>query len=78
MTAMVFFFWLCLRSCWILVPQHGMEPQPSAAEPWTPKHWTTREVPRLPFIENLRSAKHVSKSTCVLAHLTLLLLFPLS
>ena len=53
MTAMVFFFWLCLRSCWILVPQHGMEPQPSAAEPWTPKHWTTREVPRLPFIENL-------------------------
>ena len=48
-----FFFWLCLRSCWILVPQQGMEPQPSAAEPWTPKHWTTREVPRLPFIENL-------------------------
>ena len=31
-------------ACGILVPQLGIEPRPSAAEPWSPNCWTAREV----------------------------------
>ena len=31
--------------CWILVPQPGTEPTPSAVERPSMNHWTTREIP---------------------------------
>ena len=36
-------------ACGILAPQPGIKPAPLAVEAWSLNHWTTREVPLLPF-----------------------------
>ena len=41
-----FFFWLLWAACGNLVPWPGIEPRPTAVRPWSPKHWTSREVPQ--------------------------------
>ena len=48
------FFWgvggsLC-TTCWILVPQPGIEAMSPAVEAKSPNHWTAREVPHWPFL----------------------------
>ena len=47
-TGLLFCFFFPLASsptaCGILVPQLVIESRPSAAEPWSPNHWTAREV----------------------------------
>ena len=37
-------------ACGILVPQPGIEPMPPALGQWSLKHWTTREIPQLDFL----------------------------
>ena len=39
------FFWLHCVACRILIPQSGIEAQPSAVKAQSPNHWTTREFP---------------------------------
>lgn len=34
---------------WDLIPRPGLEPGPPALGAWSLIHWTTREVPRIPF-----------------------------
>ena len=41
----LFFFFLALLSCGILVPWPGIKPEPLAVEAWSPNHWTAREFP---------------------------------
>ena len=38
-----FLFWLCHTACDMLVPQPGIEPQPSTVRAWSPNHWTVKE-----------------------------------
>ena len=44
-----------------LVPQPGIEPGPPAFGAWSPTHWTTREVPPMPF-------RHLSWTSHVVGH----------
>ena len=37
-------------TCWILVPQPGIEPAPSAVKMQSPDHWTARGSPPLLFL----------------------------
>ena len=46
-TGLFFFFH---KTCYILLPQLGMEPMPPAVEAQSLNHWTTREVSRTDFI----------------------------
>ena len=48
-----FFVMALLQVVGILVPQPGMELGPPELETQSPNHWTTREVPRNSFIQNL-------------------------
>ena len=41
--------WTLSCGTWYLVPQPGMEPRPPALGVGSLSHWTTREVPPLPF-----------------------------
>ena len=43
-------FFFFHKTCYILLPQLGMEPMPPAVEAQSLNHWTTREVPRTDFI----------------------------
>jgi len=38
-------FWQCLMACGVLVPQAGIEPQPSMVRAQSPSPWTARESP---------------------------------
>ena len=40
-----FFFGLCPKVGWILVPWLVIKPVPPSVEAWSPNHWTTREFP---------------------------------
>ena len=44
------FFFFFHKTCYILLPQLGIEPMPPAVEAQSLNHWTTREVPRTDFI----------------------------
>ena len=41
------FFWPCLITCGIFVPQPEIEPELPAVETQSLNHWTSREVPIL-------------------------------
>ena len=47
--AKVFGFWPRHTARGILVPWPGIKPMPSALDPWSLHHWTSREVPVLRF-----------------------------
>ena len=51
-----FFFWLHCVAGRILVLQQGVIPMPSAVEPWSLNHWTTREVPICPLFTDIYSS----------------------
>ena len=46
--ACVLFFPFGHTACGILVPQPGIEPEPSAVKALSPHHWTARELPKWP------------------------------
>ena len=55
------FFWFCFAllfflathaACRILVHWPGIEPGPSAVNPWSPNHWTAREFPVGYFLDH--------------------------
>ena len=41
---LIFSFWPHHMTCWILVPQPGIEPSPPTLELLSLNHWTPREV----------------------------------
>ena len=45
------FFWPYHMACRVLVPQPRIEPGPSAKKVWSPNHWTAREFPSTPVVE---------------------------
>ena len=46
----VLFFWLRCWTCGSLVPRPGIELMSPVLEAWSPKRWTTREVPQVLFL----------------------------
>ena len=48
-----FIYWLCHTASGILLSRPGMGPTPPAVEAQSPNHWTTREVPILPFLHTI-------------------------
>lgn len=45
----ILFFPPSCIACGITVPQQGIEPRPLTVKAWSPKHWTTRELPTFFF-----------------------------
>ena len=50
--ALLFIYWPCCAACGILVPRPGIEPVHLAVEARSLNHWTTRKLPKLPFLDS--------------------------
>ena len=48
----VLFFWQCCEAYETLVPQWKVKLKPTAMEALSPNHWTTRKVPKCPFLRD--------------------------